>query len=125
MKKVIGLGGVFFKCKDPEAQKKWYREHLGIESESWGAQFFYKQESENGKHDYNVWSPFKSDTPYFNPSQSTFMINYRVDNLDALLVELQKSGIDLVGHPEESEFGKFAWIMDPEGNKLELWEPPK
>lgn len=122
MKKVIGLGGVFFKCKNPDTLKKWYQEHLGINSETWGAQFYWKDDP-NANSAYSVWSPFKTESNYFSPSQSSFMINYRVHDLSALLEELIKSGIHPIGEPEENEFGKFAWIMDPEGNKLELWEP--
>jgi predicted enzyme related to lactoylglutathione lyase len=124
MKKVTGIGGIFFKCDDPDKQKDWYNKHLGIQSESWGTQFFWRKDEKPEEKGYTVWSPFKKETPYFNPSEKSFMINYRVENLFALLDELKKQGIEPVGKPEESDFGKFAWIMDPEGNKIELWEPP-
>ncbi|MCB9252205.1 MAG: VOC family protein [Flavobacteriales bacterium] len=124
MKKVIGLGGVFYKVKDPEATRNWYAKHLGIKSESWGTVFQWK-DAFGGSHDgYSVWSQFKKDSTYFNPSDSSFMINFIVDDLFALLDELKISGIECIGEPTNDEFGKFGWIMDPDGIKIELWEPP-
>ena len=123
MKKVTGLGGIFFKVADPAKTRDCYKNHLGIESESWGAQFNWRLMDEPQKTAYSVWSPFSKDTDYFNPSAKSFMINYRVDNLEALLALLKSEGIEIVGETVEDDFGKFAWIMDPDGNKIELWEP--
>ena len=123
MKRVTGLGGVFFKAKDNKKMYEWYKNHLGIESESWGGQFKWK-DVETGKLSYTAWSIFKDDTKYLNPSKKELMINYRVDNLEELLAVLEKEGVIIIGEPEISEYGKFGWILDPEGNKIELWEPP-
>jgi len=122
MKKVIGLGGIFLKCQHLEETRAWYSQHLGIHLESWGAQFFFKEDP-NPEACSNL-SFFKSDTGYFAPSESAFMINFWVDDLDALVAALLEAGVPLVGEPVSAEFGKFAWVMDPEGNKIELWEQP-
>jgi predicted enzyme related to lactoylglutathione lyase len=124
MKKVIGLGGIFFKSKDPKALNEWYQKHLGIKNEGWGAQFFVKDLAEV-KEAYQLFSPFKSDTTYFEPGQQSFMINFIVDDLTELLAQLKTEGVEVIESKEESEFGKFGWCMDPEGNKVELWEPPR
>ena len=125
MKRVIGIGGVFFKSKDPAALRAWYQKHLGIDSETWGAVFKWNSEEAKaqGKDFYTAWSPFPEDTKYYAPSEKPFMINYIVADLVALVEALKNEGIELVGDMQDDEFGKFAWIMDPEGNKLELWEP--
>ena len=125
MKRVIGMGGVFFKSKDPAALRAWYKKHLGIDSETWGAVFKWNapEIKEQNKEIYNVWSPFQEDTTYLAPSGKPFMINYIVADLDQLVEALKTEGIALVGEPVTEEFGKFAWIMDPENNKIELWEP--
>jgi predicted enzyme related to lactoylglutathione lyase len=123
MKRVTGLGGVFFKCHDPEKMQEWYRAHLGIESGKEGAVFKWRDFDVPGKTCITVWSTFPAGTKYFDPSQKPFMFNYRVDNLVALLEELRKEGVTIVGEIEEFEYGKFGWILDPEGNKIELWEP--
>ncbi|MCA0428723.1 MAG: VOC family protein [Bacteroidetes bacterium] len=123
--KVVGFGGVFFRCKDKEGLINWYKTHLGFDIADWGAIFPLKQVLDQAPAAYNVWSPFPADTDYFKPSNSSFMFNFIVDDLDALLQNLTASGIDWHGEPEESEFGKFAWVIDPEGNKVELWEPAK
>lgn len=122
-KKIVGIGGIFFKSEDNQKLNNWYRKNLGIESESWGAVFPWKR-VENDEETYTAWSTFKKETTYLEPSQKDFMINYQVHDLDELLEDLSKEGIEVVKEKEESEFGKFAWIMDPEGNKIELWEPP-
>jgi len=122
MKRVIGLGGIFFKCQHLEETRAWYTKHLGIDLESWGVQFFFKDDP-NPKACSNL-SFFKMDTAYFEPSKSPFMINFRVENLSALVTALREEGVALIGEPIEEEFGKFAWVMDPEGNKIELWEQP-
>lgn len=121
MAKIIGLGGVFFKSKNPEELRKWYSEKLGLHSESWGAMFPFS-EKEIG---YQVWSPTKIDNNYFAPSESSFMINFRVDNLEEFMEQLAKNGVELIGKPDFSDYGKFAWVLDPDGNKIELWEAPK
>jgi predicted enzyme related to lactoylglutathione lyase len=125
MKKVIGIGGIFFKSANPPALKAWYKEHLGIEADQYGAVFPHNGFDTFDKESYTVWSPFVKDTGYFHPSNQPFMINFVVDDLLGLLEELTKAGIAQVGTMEEAEYGKFAWIMDIEGNKIELWEPPK
>ena len=123
MKRTTGLGGLFFKCKDPATMRSWYRKHLGIDSEDWGFSFLWRELDRPEKRGYTVWNPFPETTNYFAPSQKPLMMNFRVDDMDALLVELEKEGIELVGEPVTEENGKFAWIMDPEGHKIELWEP--
>jgi predicted enzyme related to lactoylglutathione lyase len=123
MAKAIGLGGVFFKSEDPKKLREWYRKNLGIESEEWGSVF--KWEMPSDKEYYNVWSPFSSSTQYLEPSKKAFMINFIVDDCFALIGQLEAAGENVIGKPEESEFGKFGWVMDPEGNKIELWEPPQ
>ena len=123
MKRVTGLGGVFFKCEDPNKMKEWYRKHLGIESDQYGGKFEWLNPNDPGRICYTAWSPFSAKTTYFHPSQKAFMFNYRVANLAALLEVLRKEGVEVVGEVEEYEYGKFGWIMDPEGNKIELWEP--
>jgi len=123
MKRVTGLGGVFFKAEDRDRLMDWYRNHLGIDSDAWGFMFRWKENDAPERAGYTVWSPFASDTEYFDPSTKPYMVNFRVDNLTALLDALEKEGVQIVGSIEEEENGKFAWILDPEGNKLELWEP--
>jgi len=123
MKRVTGIGGIFFKAKDPDKLREWYRLHLGIESESWGGFAFQWQTDPRSASGSTIWSPFADDTKYFEPSQKPFMINFRVEDLHALLAELRAEGVE-VSKTEESEFGKFSWVMDPEGNRVELWEPP-
>jgi len=120
MKKVTGIGGIFLKCRDVEQTRAWYAKHLGIRLEDWGAQFNWSEEKNPAA--YSVLSFFKRNTEYFNPSEQPFMINFRVDDLDALVAELRQEGVDLIGEPVEEAYGKYAWVMDPEGNKLELWE---
>ena len=103
--------------------KTWYRDRLGIGSDQYGGLFRWREFEEKEKVGHTAWSPFPSDTDYFSPSTQPFMFNYRVENLEALLPVLQAEGVELVGEMESFEYGKFAWIMDPEGNKIELWEP--
>lgn len=119
MKRVTGIGGVFFKCKDPEMMREWYKKHLGLNTDQYGTVF----QSETGKNSFTTWSPFAEDTTYFEPSQQPYMINFTVDNLQKLLPELKSEGVEIVGDIQEFDYGKFAHIMDPEGNKIELWEP--
>ncbi len=123
MKRVIGIGGIFLKCRDVDQTRAWYSRHLGVSLESWGAQFHFKDEP--NPEAYSVLSFFKRSTDYFDPSDSPFMLNLRVDDLEALVAELRREGIELIGEPMVEEYGKFAWLLDPEGNKIELWEQGK
>lgn len=123
MKRVTGIGGIFFKTNDTEKTKAWYHKHLGIESDQYGGQFVWRDLDNPDKKCYTVWSPFNSDTKYFDPSEKPFMFNYRVENLEKLLEVLKEEGITVVGEIEKYDYGKFGWIMDLDGNKIELWEP--
>lgn len=123
MKRVTGIGGVFFKCDDPEKMKDWYRDHLGIDSNEYGGQFEWRDKDDPEKTCVTAWSPFDAKTTYFEPSTNPYMINYRVHDLVGLLESFKKEGVQQVGEMQEFEYGKFAWIVDPEGNKIELWEP--
>ncbi len=120
-KRVTGIGGFFFKCKNPDAVKNWYKKHLGLPTDQYGCTFLWKDEK--GNDCITQWSPFKEDTKYFEPSNKQFMMNFRVENLEELLKTLKKEGVTVVGDIEEYDYGKFGWILDPEGNKIELWEP--
>ncbi len=120
-KRVTGLGGLFFKTKNPDKIKEWYGKHLGLPVDDYGCSFWWKDKQ--GKDCSTQWSPFKEDTNYFEPSQKQFMMNFRVENLTELLAVLKEEGVTIVGKVEEYEYGKFGWILDPEGNKIELWEP--
>lgn len=124
MKRVTGIGGIFFKCQDPAKMKEWYKTHLGFDTNEYGAKFDWQQEGSDAKNNgYTLWSPFAETTKYFEPSKNNFMINYRVDNLEALVEELKKEGVTVLDNVETYEYGKFVHILDPEGNKIELWEP--
>jgi len=121
MAKVTGIGGIFFKSAgDPAALASWYQQHLGMPLEEWGGAVLKWPEDEAEDGGLTVWHLAAHDSQWFG---SSFMINYRVDDLDALLAQLRAAGVDVVSGPESHENGKFAWIMDPEGNKVELWEP--
>ena len=120
-KRVTGLGGFFFKTKNPDKIKAWYKNHLGLNTDQYGCTFWWKDEK--GEKCSTQWSPMNKDTKYFEPSKKQFMMNFRVDNLVELLKVLKAEGVTVVGEIEEYEYGKFGWILDPEGNKLELWEP--
>ncbi len=124
MKKVTGIGGIFFKCKSPENMREWYSKHLGLNTNEYGSLFEFREADAPHKKAHLQWSPFKQDTDYFAPAEQDFMINYRVVNLEALLEELKKEGIEQIGELQSFEYGKFAHILDLEGNKIELWEPP-
>lgn len=125
MAKVTGIGGVFFKSPDPKALGEWYRQHLGVPLEEWGGAAFRWASAENPSGTgTTVWSPFKHDTTYFAPSAASFMVNFRVDDLHALLAQLRSAGCDVDAKVEKSEFGAFGWVIDPDGNKIELWQPP-
>lgn len=125
MERVTGIGGIFFKAEDPKKLQAWYQEHLGIQPENGYVSFRWMEKDAPGKEGMTIWSPFPKDTKYYDPSKAPFMVNYRVKDLDAMLRQLKSQGIEPVGTPEDGEFGRFAWVMDPEGNKIELWEPPK
>ncbi len=126
MKRVTGIGGIFFKAKDPRKLREWYQTHLGLDLESWGGTVFKWASPENPSGTGStVWSIFEDTSDYFSPGTARFMINYRVENLRALLELLRTEGCEVDDKVEESEFGKFGWVMDPEGNRVELWEPPE
>jgi len=127
MGKVTGLGGVFFKAKDPKAQYAWYEKHLGIEAkaEAGGAMFHWRYADDPEKEGMTVWSMFPENTKYFGGGNQSVMMNYIVDDLAVLLEELKAAGVTVDPKVEEADYGKFGWITDPEGNRIELWEPPK
>lgn len=122
MKKVTGIGGFFFKCEDPQAINDWYKLHLGFETTPYGTSFKWI-DKDSDTDGITQWNPFPADTDYFNPSQKSFMINYRVEDLVSLVGQLKKSGINILDEIESYSYGKFVHIMDPEGNKIQLWEP--
>ncbi len=126
MKRAIGIGGIFFNSENPKKLAAWYQQHLGINLEQFGgAVLNWQNQAEDCPNGYTVWSPFKADTDYFNPSKSEFMVNFVVDDLDALIVQLRDEGVEISGEPtNDANFGKFGWVIDPEGRKIELWEPP-
>ncbi|RZA02616.1 MAG: VOC family protein [Sphingobacteriaceae bacterium] len=123
MKKVTGIGGVFFKSKDPKAMNEWYAKNLGLPTTEYGATFEWNQAEDPSKKGSTSWCTFGEDTKYFNPSTKPFMINYRVENLVALIEELKKENVTIVEEIAEYDYGKFIHILDPEGNIIELWEP--
>lgn len=123
MKKVTGIGGVFFKCKDPNAMKDWYKEHLGMDAGDYGLSFEWYADAEGKQKGTTQWSLFDDGTKYFEPSTKDFMINYRVEDLESLVEELKANGVTVVDEIEEYDFGKFVHILDAEGNKIQLWEP--
>jgi predicted enzyme related to lactoylglutathione lyase len=124
MAKVTGIGGIFFKStRDNSALAAWYQKHLGMKLENFGGAILRWPDDRAEDRGLTVWHVAKKDSQWFSPSNSSFMINYRVDDLDGLLAQLRTAGVEVVGGPESHENGKFAWIMDPEGNKVELWQP--
>ncbi len=123
MKKVTGIGGVFFKCKDPKAINEWYKTHLGFDTTPYGTNFEWRQNDDSTKKGLTQWNTFAEKTKYFEPSTKDFMINYRVDNLEALVEELKKENVTILDKIETYDYGKFVHILDPEGNKIQLWEP--
>lgn len=125
MKRVTGIGGIFFKAKDPLTLRAWYEKHLGIDVQDWGgAVFTWTDDAGNPTKGATVWSVSAADEDYFAPSTSSFMVNYRVADLAALLQVLRDEGCTVLEKTESSELGKFGWVLDPEGNKVELWQPP-
>jgi predicted enzyme related to lactoylglutathione lyase len=124
MARVTGIGGVFFKStNDHQALAAWYEKNLGIKLEPWGGAILRWPEDKSEDKGLTVWHVAKKDTEWFSPSTSSFMINYRVDDLAAMLEQLRRNGIEIVKGPESDDNGEFAWVMDPDGNKVELWEP--
>ena len=125
MKRVTGIGGIFFKADQPEASGRGTGGHLGIPNEPHGASFWWRDDENPDRRGMTIWSIFARESTYFDPSTSPFMINYRVDDLDALLERLRAEGVTIDPKREDYEYGRFAWIIDPAGNRIELWEPPK
>lgn len=126
MKRVTGIGGIFIKSKNPDRLRDWYKRHLGIDVQDWGGTAFRWRSPENPEgHGQTAWSVFDETSSYFDPSKSPFMVNYRVESLHSLLSALRAEGCTVDAKVEESEFGKFGWVMDPDGNRVELWEPPE
>jgi catechol 2,3-dioxygenase-like lactoylglutathione lyase family enzyme len=123
MKRVTGIGGIFFKCKDPAAVNAWYKTHLGLDTNEHGASFAWRQSDDAARQGSTQWCPFPETTDYFAPSAREFMINYRVDNLEALVAQLKSEGVTICDEIESYDYGKFVHILDGEGNKIELWEP--
>ena len=123
MKRVKGIGGIFFRSKDPEKSKEWYSKHLGIRSGQWGGTFEWRHAEAPDKKGFTAWSVFKEEEKYMEPSRRDVMFNYRVENLEELLNVLREEGVEIIGEMETYEYGKFGWIMDPDGYKIELWEP--
>jgi predicted enzyme related to lactoylglutathione lyase len=119
--RITGIGGIFFKARDTSALAAWYRDVLGLGMEGWDGAML--PTGQPGQAPYQVWSPFKETTDYFAPSTASFMINFAVDDIDALLARLADKGVEPVARDDSDENGRFAWVMDPEGNKIELWEP--
>ncbi|MBI4912142.1 MAG: VOC family protein [Acidobacteria bacterium] len=120
MQRVTGIGGIFFKAQDPVALRAWYQRHLGIDVLEWGGAVFPWADPAG----MTVWNIAEPGSPTFDPGRAPFMVNYRVADLDALLQALRAEGCEVLEKTEASEFGKFGWVLDPEGNKVELWEPP-
>ncbi|QYR52973.1 VOC family protein [Lysobacter soyae] len=123
MKRVTGIGGIFFKSKDPKALGEWYKTHLGMDVTEWGGAIF-PWGGEGSSEGMTIWSTFSENSDKMAPSTAPFMINYRVDDLDALMAALKSEGCQVIDNTEPSDFGKFGWVIDPDGNKIELWEPP-
>lgn len=121
-KKVIGIGGIFFKSEDPAKIREWYKNNLGVDAGQYGATFEFREANNPDKKGQLVWNPFKHDTKYFEPSKKDFMINYRVENLEGLVKELKENGVTICDEIASYDYGKFVHILDPEGNKIELWE---
>lgn len=126
MKRVTGIGGIFFKARDPAALQAWYKRHLGIDVLEWGgAVFRWTDDSGRPAGGTTIWSVSGAEGDYFAPSTSSFMVNYRVADLHGLLQALRAEGCNVLEKTDDTEYGKFGWVMDPEGNKVELWQPPE
>lgn len=125
MNRVTGLGGIFFKAQDPEAMLAWYKAHLGVEViDGMCVNFEWRDARDTTRRGQTLLAPFPADTDYFAPSTEPFMVNLRVDDLDAVLAALRAEGVTVEDEVQDNEFGRFGWIMDPEGRRLELWQPP-
>ncbi len=124
MAKVLGIGGIFFKSDDPQKLCQWYSQWLGLHVELEGMSFVIFHPHTMPMNGYTVWSAFESTTTYFSPSENDFMFNFVVDNLEDALSQVKAGGAQVVGEVEKSEYGQFGWFMDPDGNKVELWQPP-
>lgn len=124
MQRVTGIGGIFFRSQDPKALGAWYRDHLGLEVTDWGGAIF-RWGGAQSPPGTTIWSPFAQNTSYLAPGTASFMINFRVADLDALLAALRAEGCDVIDKTDVSEHGRFGWVIDPEGNKVELWQPPE
>ena len=125
MKRVTGIGGIFFKAREPEVLRDWYKKHLGIDVQVWGGTAFtWSNEERVPVSGSTIWSIVPSNSDQFSPGEAPFMVNYRVENLHTLIQALRDEGCKVLEKTEDSEFGKFGWVIDPEGNKVELWEPP-
>ncbi len=124
MAKVLGIGGIFFKSNDPKGLSEWYGKHFGFPVKPWGgAMFFHQGEGGPGPKTYTLWTPFKADSGYFAPSERPFMLNLRVDDVDAMVAELRAAGVTVLDRGEDGEYGRFRYAVDPEGTLLELWQP--
>ena len=123
MKRVTGIGGIFFKCQDPDGLRNWYRDHLGLVTNQYGSLFEFRLTDNPEKKGYLQWSTFSSDTEYLEPSKKEFMINYRVHDIEKLVEMLKEEGVTILDEIVSYEYGKFVHVLDPEGNKIELWEP--
>lgn len=121
--KITGIGGIFFKCKDPESIKNWYSQHFQMDTDKYGFMFKSRDLNNPDQTTYLQWSPFTQDTKYMEPSTNDYMINYRVENIEALVEELRSAGVTILDKIASYDYGKFVHIMDPENNKIELWEP--
>jgi catechol 2,3-dioxygenase-like lactoylglutathione lyase family enzyme len=121
--KVTGIGGIFFKCKDPNKMNEWYKVHLGFDTKPWGANFEWREDADPTRKGSTAWSTFPETTKYFEPSARDFMVNYRVDDIEAMVGQLKNAGFTIVDQIEDSDYGKFVHILDAEGNKIQLWEP--
>ena len=123
MKKVTGIGGIFFKCQNPQEMKDWYAKNLGLNNDDYGSTFEWRQADDESKKGFTVWSPFPQDTVYFEPSKKDFMINYRVENIEDLVDQLKKDSVTIIDEIQQYDYGKFVHVLDAEGNSIELWEP--
>ncbi|HTD95514.1 MAG TPA: VOC family protein [Edaphobacter sp.] len=123
MARVTGIGGIFLRARDPKALTAWYAQHLGLSISDYGGATFLWTDELPPATGMTTWSLFPDDTPYFGPGAQQAMVNYRVDDLDALLLQLAAAGVTIDPNRDDSEYGRFAWIVDPEGNRIELWQP--
>ncbi|MBN8820416.1 MULTISPECIES: VOC family protein [unclassified Spirosoma] len=122
MKKVTGIGGIFFKCDDPQKMKDWYAQHLGLPMDAYGTTFKWRDTDDPTKEGTTAWGAFDKNTTYFEPSKKDFMINYRVENIEELVEDLKRNGVVILDEIAVYDYGKFVHILDPEGNSIELWE---